>query len=123
MTKEQKATLSQKEQDEIYALDVLSEICYTTKVNIAMLQTVRKRMRMGPIWDLSLHFEQNQQNWLNKVRTGLRQMGIKHGINLLEGMDKDLNDQAIDYLFGIVMNLKQCQDLVALDDMVEACVG
>lgn len=123
MTKEQKATLSPKEQNEIYGLEILASICYNTQMNIEFLRSVQRNLPQSKVKDVAMYYMNDQQTWLNKMFRGLREMGRVNGVDFYTAMKKDLDNTDLVAMYDILSNIKQVPDTEGVATIIETCVG
>lgn len=111
-------TADKKFQEQLYALDCLSQICYWAKINIEYMDTIQRRLPAGGLKDTAIYYRQNQEQWLNKMLRGLKGYQA-NGVDILSSMKKDLEDIPMVVMFDIISNLKRAQDMEGISEVVK----
>jgi hypothetical protein len=122
MTKEQKQLLSKSERDQIYGLEILSQICYNSHLNIEFCRSVIKNVPASKLKDVAIYYSDNQSTWLSRMMRALKGCEIA-GLDIYSTMKDDFDNMPLVALFDVLSNLKQVPDMESVAEIVEECVG
>lgn len=117
MTTTEQIPTKQFEQ-QVYALDCLSQMAYWSKINIEYCKTAARNLPAGGLKDAVIFYHQQEENWLNKIIRGLK--GHKaNGVDIYSAMKEDLEDIPMVVMFDIISDLKKAQDMEGISEIVK----
>jgi hypothetical protein len=119
--------MTEKQQRELLALDIIADIRYELEINVAVLDGIQSRINESGIKHIVAAFVKNQKQWASRFDVGLQKIGLK------ERMHQDLTSVELGYYAeimqaarrGVCMKslaklAKAAAENEALDDKIDA---
>lgn len=105
----------------LWCLDALAQMIYFSHLNSEYCPMIARKLPASNLKDVVIYYGQNQVDWKRKLLRALK--GFKTGgLDLHEGMMKDLEDTPIMAFFDILSDLKRGRDMEGVADVVKELV-
>lgn len=103
---------------QIYGIECVAQMAYWSAINVEYCRTAARKLPAGGLKDTLIHYQQSEQNWLNKIMKALKGYST-NGVDIHSSLAKDLEETPMIAMFDIISKLKKARDIEGIADVVD----